>query len=488
MLEKVQSLPNDLGVALGLLQEHCRQDMSDQMFPVVNPATGEHLADVPDTSPEGASQAIAAAAAASSDWQSRTAKERATILRKWNDLVLDNQETLAALLTAEQGKPLAEARGEILFAASFIEWFAEEGKRAYGDIIPANAVDRRLMVMKQPIGVCAAITPWNFPSAMVTRKVAPALAAGCGIVVKPAEDTPLSALALAFLAEQAGVPDGLFSVVTASRAEPVAEVFTSSELVRKLTFTGSTRVGKILARQCADTVKKLSLELGGNAPFIVFDDANVEAAAQAAIVSKFRNAGQTCVCANRIFVQSSIAERFLECFTGLASDLKVGDGTALGVDLGPLINPAAMDKVDDLVKSALDEGATVALGGGGHQAGDNFYAPTILTDVSPEMRITKTEIFGPVAPILTFESDEEVLAKANDTPYGLAAYFWTRDLKRTWRIAEGLEYGMVGINEGLISSEAAPFGGIKESGIGREGSKYGLDEYFELKYVSIGGV
>jgi len=457
-------------------------------FPVSNPATGDQIAEVADMGAEDARQAIARAAAALPAWAAKTARERAAILRRWHDLILANQEALAVLLTREQGKPLIEAMGEVAYGASFVEWFAEEGKRAYGDIIPTNAAGRRLLVLRQPVGVVGAITPWNFPVGMVTRKVAPALAAGCTIVLKPAEDTPLCALALAQLARDAGIPDGVLEVVTAVRAEPIARVLTDSPDVRKLSFTGSTRVGKLLMAQCADTVKKLSLELGGNAPFIVFDDADLDAAVTGAIQSKFRNAGQTCVCANRLFVQAGVAEEFAARFAAAVEALSVGDGMETGTAIGPLINAAATAKVDGLVRDAVSKGARCTLGGGAHDLGGNFYAPTILTGVDRSMEIADAEIFGPVAPILTFETEDEVIARANDTPYGLAAYFWTRDLGRAWRVAEQLEYGMIGLNEGFISSEAAPFGGVKESGIGREGSKYGLDEFLELKYFTMGGL
>lgn len=463
-------------------------DDAGARFPVTNPATGAHIADVPDMGPTEAQGAIERARAALPEWAAKTARERAAILRRWHDLILTHQDALAALLTREQGKPLAEATGEIVYGASFVEWFAEEGKRAYGDIIPTNAPGRRLLVLRQPIGVVGAITPWNFPVGMVTRKVAPALAAGCTIVLKPAEDTPLCALALVELARDAGIPEGVLEVVTAARAEPIARVLTESPVVRKLSFTGSTRVGKLLMAQCADTVKKLSLELGGNAPFVVFDDADIDAAVTGAIQSKFRNAGQTCVCANRLFVQAGIAEEFASRFAAAVKSLPVGDGMATGTAIGPLINAGAAAKVDGLVRDAVDKGARCVLGGGAHELGGNFYAPTILSGIEPGMAIADAEIFGPVAPIQTFESEEDAIARANDTPYGLAAYFWTRDLARAWRVAEKLEYGMIGLNEGFISSEAAPFGGVKESGIGREGSKYGLDEFLELKYFTMGGL
>jgi succinate-semialdehyde dehydrogenase/glutarate-semialdehyde dehydrogenase len=391
-------------------------------------------------------------------------------------------------LTLEQGKPLAEARGEILFGANFVEWFAEEAKRVYGDIVPTHAVDKRCLVLKQPIGVVGAITPWNFPSGMVTRKVAPALAAGCTIVVKPAEDTPLSALALAVLAEEAGLPAGVMTIVTASHAAEVAGVLTASPDVRKLSFTGSTRVGKLLMRQCADTVKKLSLELGGNAPFIVFDDADLDAAVAGAIATKFRNAGQTCVSANRIYVQAGVIHAFAERYAGAIAALAVGPGLAQGVQVGPLINAAAVAKVDGLVQDALAKGAVASLGGGLHALGGNFYQPTLLSGITADMAIAHAEIFGPVAALTPFDTEAEVIALANDTPYGLAAYFWSRDLGRVFRVGEALEYGMVGANEVLTSNEATPFGGIKESGVGREGSRYGIEDFVEIKYLALGGI
>lgn len=479
---------DDPGSLLTQLDSRSSRHARLPRFPVLNPATGETLTTVPDMTASEAEEAIAAASAALSGWQALTAKERARLLGRWHDLIVQNQDALAALLTAEQGKPLAEARGEILFGATFIEWFAEEAKRAYGDVIPTNAQGRRLMVLKQPIGVVAAITPWNFPFAMITRKVAPALAAGCAIVVKPAEDTPLSALALELLAHEAGLPHGVFQVVTAAHAEAIADVFTSSTIVRKLSFTGSTRVGKLLMGACANTVKKVALELGGNAPFIVFDDADLDAAVAGAVLSKFRNTGQTCVSANRLLIQASIRDEFLDRLVAAVSGLTVGEGTAADTDIGPLINGAAVEKVERLVTGAVEDGATALLGGGRHEQGENFFEPTILTGVTPSMSISCTEIFGPVAPVMTFETEEDAVRLANETPYGLAAYFWTRDLARAWRVTEALEFGMVGVNEGMISSEAAPFGGIKESGIGREGSRYGLDEFLELKYAAMGGL
>lgn len=457
-------------------------------FEVRDPADGEVIVELPDLGPEQVQRAIDAAAQAQRDWAARPAKERAAILRRWHDLMLTNQEDLARLMTAEQGKPLAESRGEVAYGASFIEWFAEEAKRAYGEIIPPPTADRRLLVLKQPVGVVAAITPWNFPIAMITRKAGPALAAGCAIVVKPAEETPLSALAIAELADRAGLPKGLLSILTTTRAAEVGAALTASSQVRKLSFTGSTEVGKQLMRACADTVKKISLELGGNAPFIVFDDADLDAAVAGMMASKFRNSGQTCVCANRVLVQAGIHDAFVQRLQEAVSKLRVGRGSEEGVDQGPLINAAAVEKVERLVADAVQRGARVVSGGG--RLGDHgyFYQPTILADVRPDMACFSEEIFGPVAPVYRFEDEAEAVRLANDTPYGLAAYFYARDLGRIWRVAEALEYGMVGINEGIISTEVAPFGGVKESGIGREGSRHGLDEYLELKYLCLGSI
>jgi len=467
----------------------CNGD-SGETFDVFNPANGELIATVPDLGAIETRRAIDAASTALASWRSKTAKERANILRAWYDLILKNQEDLAQLMTFEQGKPLVEARGEVIYGASFVEWFAEEGKRLYGDVIPAHGADKRVVVIKQPIGVIGAITPWNFPLAMITRKVAPALAVGCTAVVKPAEDTPLSALALAQLAERAGVPKGVFNVVTCNKPNAVAVggELTGNPTVRKISFTGSTPVGKLLMKQCADQVKKVSLELGGNAPFIVFDDADLDAAVVGAIASKYRNAGQTCVCANRIFVQAGVYDEFAQKLADAVRTFKVGSGDQDGVTQGPLINKAALEKVQDLVDDAKEKGAKVVCGGQAHDLGGTFYQPTILTDVTTDMRIANEEIFGPVAPLYKFESEEEVIVKANDTPFGLAAYFYARDIGRIWRVSEGLEYGIVGINEGIISTEAAPFGGVKESGIGREGSKYGVEDFVEIKYLCMGGV
>jgi len=459
-----------------------------ETFAVTNPATGAHLADVPDMGAAETRRAIAAADAALPAWRALTAKQRATVLRRWHDLIMAAQEDLARLMTAEQGKPLAEARGEVAYGASFIEWFAEEAKRVYGDTIPSHKADARIMVLKQPIGVVGAITPWNFPNAMITRKCAPALAAGCTVVVKPAEDTPLSALALAELAERAGIPTGVFNIVTARHGAAVGGELTSNPTVRKISFTGSTPVGKLLMKQCSDTVKKVSLELGGNAPFIVFDDADLDAAVAGAMASKYRNAGQTCVCANRLLVQDGIYDAFAEKLGQAVAALKVGDGSEDGVTQGPLINQAALDKVERLVEDARSKGARVVTGGHRAGAAGTFYAPTILTDVTPAMACFSEEIFGPVAPLYRFSTEDEAIRMANDTQYGLAAYFYARDIGRIWRVSEGLEYGIVGINEGIISTESAPFGGVKESGMGREGSKYGIEDFLELKYVCLGGL
>ncbi|EKV27340.1 Succinate-semialdehyde dehydrogenase [Caenispirillum salinarum AK4] len=457
-------------------------------FEVTNPATGEVLATVPDMGADETRRAIEAAERAMPAWAAKTAKERANILRKWFNLMMENQDDLGLLMTAEQGKPLAEAKGEVAYGASFIEWFAEEGKRIYGDVIPSHGPDKRIVTLKQPIGVVAAITPWNFPNAMITRKCGPAMAAGCPIVIKPAAETPLSALALAELAERAGVPKGIFNIVTTSRSSDVGGEMTANPIVRKLSFTGSTAIGKLLMKQCADTVKKMSLELGGNAPFLVFDDADLDAAVAGAMASKYRNAGQTCVCANRIMVQAGVYDKFAEKLAEAVRNLKVGDGTQEGVTQGPLINEKAAVKVEELVADAVSKGATVVTGGKRAELGRTFYEPTILTNVSQEMNLFAEEIFGPVAPLYKFETEEEAIKLANDTQYGLAAYFYARDLGRVWRVSEGLEYGIVGINEGIISTEVAPFGGVKESGVGREGSKYGIEDFIEIKYLCMGGI
>ncbi|SOF00548.1 succinate semialdehyde dehydrogenase [Burkholderia sp. OK233] len=456
-------------------------------FEVKNPATGETIATVPRMGTTETRRAIDTANAAWPAWRATTAKQRATILRKWHDLMLENADDLAKILTTEQGKPLAEAKGEILYAASFLEWFAEEGKRVNGDTIPTPANDKRIVVTKEPIGVCAAITPWNFPAAMITRKVGPALAAGCPIIVKPAEATPLSALALAALAERAGVPRGVFNVVTGEPKAIGAEM-TGNPIVRKLSFTGSTPVGRLLMAQCAPTVKKVSLELGGNAPFIVFEDADLDAAVAGAIASKYRNSGQTCVCTNRFYVHDKVYDAFAEKLRVAVEQLKVGRGTEDGVTQGPLINEAAVLKVESHIEDALAKGARIVTGGKRHALGHGFFEPTVLADVTPAMKVARDETFGPLAPLFRFSSDEEVIRLANDTEFGLASYFYSRDIGRVWRVAEALEYGMVGINTGLISNEVAPFGGVKQSGLGREGSHYGIDDYVVIKYMCVGGI
>jgi succinate-semialdehyde dehydrogenase/glutarate-semialdehyde dehydrogenase len=461
---------------------------SGASFEVTNPATGAVLARLPDMLEGEARRAIEAAAAAWPAWAAKTAKERASVLRKWFDLIMANQEDLAVIMTSEQGKPLAESRGEVAYGASFIEWFAEEGKRIYGDVIPQTQTGRRILVLKQPIGVVAAITPWNFPNAMITRKCGPALAAGCPIVIKPPAETPLSALALAVLAERAGIPKGIFNIVTTNHASRVGQEMTANSLVRKFSFTGSTEIGKLLMRQCASTVKKVSLELGGNAPFIVFDDADLDAAVTGAMLSKFRNMGQTCVCANRLFVQDKVYDAFAAKLAAAAAAMKVGDGLADGVMQGPLINMEAVEKVERLVQDATAKGAKVLTGGKRHALGHTFFEPTVLTNVTTQMPIAQEEIFGPVATLFRFSTEADAIRLANDTEYGLAAYFYARDLGRVWRVAEALEYGIVGINEGIISTEVAPFGGMKESGIGREGSKYGIEDFLEVKYLAMGGL
>ncbi|MBS6361726.1 NADP-dependent succinate-semialdehyde dehydrogenase [Burkholderia sp.] len=457
---------------------------SGETFEVRNPATGGLVGTVPAMGAAETRQAIDAANAAWPAWRKKTAKERAAILRKWHDLMMEHADDLALILTTEQGKSLAEAKGEIGYAASFLEWFAEEGKRVYGDTIPTPASDKRIVVTKEPVGVCAAITPWNFPSAMITRKVGPALAAGCPIVVKPAEATPFSALAMAVLAERAGVPAGVFSVVTGN-PKAIGGELTSNPVVRKLSFTGSTAVGRLLMAQCAPTVKKVSLELGGNAPFIVFDDADLDAAVQGAIASKYRNSGQTCVCTNRFYVHERVYDAFAQKLAAAVGQLKVGRGTEPGVTQGPLINEAAVLKVEAHIEDALAKGAHVAAGGKRHALGHGFFEPTVLTGVTPAMKVAKEETFGPVAPLFKFSSDEDVIRMANDTEFGLAAYFYSRDIGRVWRVAEALEYGMVGVNTGLISNEVAPFGGVKQSGLGREGSHYGIDDYVVIKYLCL---
>ena len=461
-------------------------DRGDKIL-VNNPATNELLGSVPKMGGAEPRRAIDAAAKAYPAWRAKTGKERAAILRRWFELMMANQDDLGVLMTAEQGKPLAESRGEIAYAASFIEWFGEEAKRIYGDTIPSHAADKRIVVLKEPIGVTAAITPWNFPAAMITRKAGAALAAGCPMVIKPASQTPLSALALAELGERAGIPAGVLSVVTGSAVEIGAEM-TANPTVRKLSFTGSTEIGKKLMVQSATTMKKLSLELGGNAPFIVFDDADLDAAVEGAIASKYRNTGQTCVCANRLLVQDGVYDRFAEMLGEAVSKLRVGNGLEGETEQGPLIDMAAVEKVEEHVADALEKGARLIMGGARHYLGGTFYQPTVLVDVTPAMLVSKEETFGPLAPLYRFSTDEEALSMANDTEFGLASYFYSRDIGRVWRVSEGLEYGIVGINTGLISTEVAPFGGIKESGLGREGSKYGIEDYLEIKYLCVGGI
>ena len=457
-------------------------------FPVRNPATHEVIAEVADLDEGDVREAIEAADRAFLSWRSKTAKERAVILRKWYELMMASQEDLSQLMTAEQGKPLAESRGEIAYGASFIEWFAEEGKRIYGDVIPTNAHGRRIIVVKEPIGVVGAVTPWNFPNAMITRKVGPALAAGCTVVVKPAQLTPLSALALAELAHRAGLPKGVFNVVTSTKSSRVGKELTTNPLVKKFSFTGSTEIGKQLMAQCASTVKKVSLELGGNAPFIVFDDADLDAAVKGAILSKFRNMGQTCVCANRFLVQEGIYDAFAAKLATAVKALKIGDGSQPGIEQGPLINMAAVEKVEALIADGVKHGAKIDLGGKRHKLGGTFFEPTIVRDATPEMAFAREEIFGPVVTLFRFAKDEDAIRMANDTEYGLAAYFYARDVGRIFKVMEGLQYGIVGVNEGIISTEVAPFGGMKESGIGREGSKYGIDDFVQIKYVAMGGL
>jgi succinate-semialdehyde dehydrogenase / glutarate-semialdehyde dehydrogenase len=458
---------------------------SGQSFPVSNPARGDVICTVPDLAEAEIGRAIDAAYAAQKDWARRTGKERAAVLRRWYELTVANADDLAAILTAEMGKPLTEAKGEILYGAAFLEWFAEEAKRVYGETIPGHQPDKRLVVIKQPIGVAASITPWNFPNAMIARKVAPALAAGCAMVAKPAGETPLSALAMAVLAERAGVPKGLFSVVTSKSSAKVGKLFCSHPKVRKLTFTGSTEVGRILLSQAAEQVMKCSMELGGNAPFIVFDDADLDAAVDGAMTAKYRNNGQTCVCANRIYVQAGIYDAFAEKLAQRVAAMKVGDGFEQGVTVGPLINADAVRKVEEHVANATSKGATVVAGGKRHALGGNFFEPTILKGVTRDMIMSTDETFGPLAPLYRFDDEADVIEQANDTIFGLASYFYARDLARVWRVAEALEYGMVGINTGLISTEVAPFGGVKQSGLGREGSRHGMDEFMEMKYLCI---
>ena len=460
---------------------------SGEVINVSNPANGQVVATVPRMGRVETERAILAAQVAQKQWKMLTAAARAATLKRWFDLIKLHVEDLAQILTAEQGKPLAESRGEVNYGASFIEWFAEEAKRVYGEVIPATSNDRKLLVIKQPIGVTAAITPWNFPIAMITRKAAPALAAGCSMIIKPAEQTPLSAIALAVLAEEAGVPSGVLQVIT-GKAREIGAVMCESLIVTKLSFTGSTEVGRILMAQCAPTIKKLSLELGGNAPFIVFDDADLDAAVEGAMISKFRNAGQTCVCANRLFVQDGVFDAFAANLAAKVAVLKVGDGTADGVTQGPLIDMAAIEKVESHIKDALSKGAKLLQGGKRHALGNTFFEPTVLADVSADSLIFSEETFGPVAPLFRFKTDDEVIELANRTEFGLASYFYSRDIGRIWRVAEALEYGMVGVNTGMISTEVAPFGGVKQSGLGREGSHHGIDDYLEIKYIAMAGL
>ncbi|WP_417845732.1 NAD-dependent succinate-semialdehyde dehydrogenase [Thalassospira povalilytica] len=454
---------------------------------VTNPATGEVLGTVPVLGRDAVAHAVNVAEKAQKLWKKRTAKERSAILMKWYDLMMENQDDLGAIMTAEQGKPLAEAKGEIAYASSFLQWFAEEGKRVYGDVIPTFAEGRRVMVLKEPVGVCAAITPWNFPTAMITRKAGPALAVGCAMVVKPAMETPYSALAMAILAERAGLPKGLLSIVTGEAVEIGAEM-TENPKVRKLTFTGSTPVGRLLMRQCADTVKKISLELGGNAPFIVCEDADIDAAVEGAIASKYRNAGQTCVCANRLFVHDAVYDEFAAKYAAKVAEMPVGNGFEDGVVIGPLINEKAVAKVENQVADAVSKGGRILTGGKRHELGGSFFQPTVIADANRDMTVFREETFGPMAPLIRFHSDDEVLEMANDSEFGLASYFYSRDISRIWKLAEGLESGLVGVNVGVMATEVAPFGGFKQSGVGREGSKYGVEDYLEVKYVCIGGI
>ncbi|MDT0684252.1 NAD-dependent succinate-semialdehyde dehydrogenase [Roseicyclus sp. F158] len=488
MLDAASTLRNRLSDA-DLLREQAflAGEWSDaeggKTFGVTNPSTGETIAEVADLSRADVARALDAAHAAQTEWAARTAKDRAQVLRKWFDLMMAAQDDLAAIMTAEQGKPLKESMGEIAYGASFIEWFAEEGRRIYGETIPGHAPDKRITVIRQPIGVAAAITPWNFPNAMITRKCGPALAAGCAFVVRPASQTPLSALAIAVLAERAGMPKGLFSVLTSNSASAIGKEFCENPVVRKLTFTGSTEVGRILLRQAADQVMKCSMELGGNAPFVVFDDADLDAAVEGAIMCKFRNNGQTCVCANRIYVQEGVRDAFSQKLAARLSEMKVGDGFEEGTDFGPLIDSAAVGKVKAHIADATSKGAEIVMGGSGHEKGDLFFQPTILSGATQDMAFATEETFGPLAPIFSFRTEEEAIALANDTIFGLAAYFYARDYARIIRVQEALEYGIVGVNTGVISTEVAPFGGVKQSGLGREGSRHGIEDYLEMKYI-----
>ena len=489
-------MPRDLGFPLtdeNLLREKCFingewvNSETGDVIEVTNKASGEIIGVVPKMGKAETRRAIEAANDALSSWREKTAKERAIILRRWYELMIENQDDLALLMTAEQGKPLAESKGEILYAASFLEWFAEEGKRVYGDVIPTFAPDKRVIVTKEPIGVVAAITPWNFPHAMITRKSGPAIAAGCTMILKPASATPFSALAQAALADRAGMPPGVFNVVTGAAGDIGTEM-TSNSTVRKLTFTGSTEIGKTLMKQCAGTVKKVSMELGGNAPFIVFDDADLDSAVKGAMASKFRNTGQTCVCANRLYVQETVYKEFTQKLVTAVEEMVIGNGLTGETHQGPLIDLAAVEKVEEHIEDALLKGGLVQTGGNRHKLGGTFFEPTVLTGVTSEMKVAREETFGPVAPLFSFGREEEVIALANDTEFGLASYFYSRDIGRIWRVMENLEYGIIGINEGIISTEVAPFGGVKESGIGREGSKYGIDDFLEVKYALLGGI
>jgi len=487
-LAKMLKNPDLLVSAAFVGGEWIKTASGGKTFDVLNPSTGDIITSLPDLSVEETKTAIDAAYVAQKDWAKKTGKERAAVLRKLYDLMVANADDLGAILTAEMGKPLAEAKGEVLYGASFIEWFAEEAKRIYGDVIPGHQPDKRIIVIKQPVGVVAAITPWNFPNAMIARKLGPALAVGCAFISKPAGETPLSALAMAKLAEDAGVPKGLFSVITSRSSAAIGQEFCSNDKIRKITFTGSTEVGRILMRQSADQIKKTSMELGGNAPFIVFDDADLDAAVEGAMISKYRNNGQTCVCANRIYVQSGVYDAFAEKLAVAVGKMKIGDGFDDGVTTGPLISEDAVTKVIEHIEDAKSKGAKVLTGGTRHNLGGTFFQPTILTGVTREMKVADEETFGPVAPLFKFDTVEDVIEQANDTIFGLASYFYANDLSRVWQVAEALEYGMVGVNTGLISTEVAPFGGVKQSGQGREGSKYGCDDYLELKYICLGGI
>ena len=478
----------ELIVSKGYINGIFTSGNSNKTFDVNDPSTGELLVKLPDMGISETKDAINAAHKAQKSWAAKTGKERSTILRNWFNLMMENKEDLAKILTAEMGKPLAEALGEITYGASFVEWFAEEAKRVYGDTIPGHQEDKRIVVIKQPIGVVGAITPWNFPNAMITRKVAPALAVGCSVVLRPPTLTPLSALALAYLAQEAGIPAGVFNIVMGTDSSGMGKELCSNELVRKITFTGSTEVGRILMRQCSDQIKKVSLELGGNAPFIVFDDADIDEAVAGAMISKYRNAGQTCVCANRIYVQENIYEEFSKKLAEATRAMKVGNGFDDGVTTGPLIDQQALEKVEEHIEDAVSKGASILSGGTRSNLGGTFYNPTVLTDVTSSMKVAKEETFGPIAPLFKFDSVENVIEAANDTEFGLAAYFYAKDLSKVWKVAEALEYGIVGINTGLISTEVAPFGGIKQSGLGREGSKYGIDDFLEIKYLCISGI